>query len=61
MEALRGKLDVMDANLSDRAAFRELYNFTFNYGKQAGQRSMELEAALSYWRILYKDLVGFLH
>ena len=51
-------LDNMDANLTSFATFKEVYNFVFDYGKQAGQKHMLLDYAIQYWRILFKDTVG---
>ena len=61
VDGLRTKLDQLDKVLAtDKPAFRELYNFTFVYGKPAGQRSMELDHALVYWKILFKELFPLL-
>ncbi|CAD6187988.1 unnamed protein product [Caenorhabditis auriculariae] len=54
--SLRSRLDQLDSELDDDGSkFRELYIFTFSYGKQASQRSLELENALAYWNILFGD------
>ncbi|PAV70232.1 hypothetical protein WR25_18574 [Diploscapter pachys] len=55
IDALRNKLDTLDEKLdSDQAAFKEVYNFTFGYGKQVSQRNMDMDTAIAYWQILFK-------
>ncbi|KIH58083.1 hypothetical protein ANCDUO_11717 [Ancylostoma duodenale] len=55
LDKLRERLQELDAELSEPAAFRELYSFTFLYGKLSSQRNLDLETALAYWKILFKD------
>lgn len=57
VEELREKLRQLDGELNDPVAFRELYAFAFEYGKPASQRSMDVETAIAYWKILFKDKV----
>lgn len=47
----------LDTNLND---FRELYQFTFSYGKNPLQKSLDLELAIAYWDILLQDRFKFL-
>ena len=55
IDALRGKLDELNRAYLDSPVFKEVYHFTFAYGKSAGQRSLDLEVALAYWGILFQD------
>ncbi|KAK6745171.1 hypothetical protein RB195_011720 [Necator americanus] len=55
LDKLRERLQELDAELSEPTAFRELYSFTFLYGKLSSQRNLDLETALAYWKILFKD------
>lgn len=36
----------------DQNKMKELYNFSFEYAKNAGQKSVDLEIAIEYWKIL---------
>ncbi|KJH48191.1 hypothetical protein DICVIV_05709 [Dictyocaulus viviparus] len=55
LDKLRDRLQELDEDLVEPAAFRELYSFTFLYGKLSSQRNLDLETALAYWKILFKD------
>ena len=57
LDKLRERLQELDSELSEPTAFRELYTFTFLYGKLSSQRNLDLETALAYWKILFKDKV----
>lgn len=41
--------------------FKELYQFTFNYAKNPLQKSLDLEPAIAYWNILFKNRFKFLN
>lgn len=56
IDQLREKLRQLDVDMStDPASFRELYAFAFTYGKPTSQRSMDIETAIAYWKIIFKD------
>uniref|UniRef100_A0A0K0D1D2 Defective in cullin neddylation protein n=1 Tax=Angiostrongylus cantonensis TaxID=6313 RepID=A0A0K0D1D2_ANGCA len=55
MDKLRERLQELDTELAEPAAFRELYSFTFTYGKLSSQRNLDLDTALAYWKILFRD------
>lgn len=40
--------------------FKDLYQFTFDYAKNAVQKSLDLELAIAYWNIILKDRFKFL-
>ena len=52
-EKLQQRLVSIEKGLRrDENQFKELYYFTFNYAKNEGQKSLDLESALAYWKIL---------
>ncbi|CAI5446156.1 unnamed protein product [Caenorhabditis angaria] len=56
IDAVRERLNTLDNELSsDKQKFRELYNFTFQYGKPASQRSLDMETAIAYWHVLFGE------
>ncbi|GMT21289.1 hypothetical protein PFISCL1PPCAC_12586, partial [Pristionchus fissidentatus] len=55
VDSLRQRLGQIDYGLRDLAQFKPLYTFTFTYSKAAGQRNLDIEVALAYWKILFKD------
>ncbi|KAL1932113.1 hypothetical protein VTP01DRAFT_9169 [Rhizomucor pusillus] len=46
--------------LDDLDQFREIYNFAFLLGRQTGQKSLSLEAAVELWRLLLSDRFSLL-
>lgn len=54
------KLPVVDAELKDPLKFREFYQFTFNFAKTLGQKSLDLESAIAYWNIILRDRFVYL-
>lgn len=53
VSALANRLTKLEQEISkDNNKMKELYNFTFNYAKSTGQRSVELDIAIEYWKIL---------
>lgn len=52
IDKLRTKLPSMDAELRDPGRFKDFYQFTFNYAKNPGQKSLDLEMAIAYWNIV---------
>lgn len=36
----------------DNNKMKDLYNFTFDYAKNAGQKNVDLDIAIEYWKIL---------
>ncbi|KAG2173183.1 hypothetical protein INT43_004557 [Umbelopsis isabellina] len=39
----------------DEAHFKEIYLYAFKFGRQAGQKSLSLDAAVELWRLLLQD------
>ena len=38
--------------LDDNAKFKDFYTFTFNFGLNENQKSLELDIALAYWELV---------
>jgi len=55
VDKLKAKLPQLEAELRDPAKFKDLYQFTFTYAKNPGQKGLDLEVALAYWRIVLAD------
>ena len=60
MDKLKQKLPSLEREIADGAKFKDFYQFTFNYAKNSGQKSLDLEMALAYWDIVLKDRFRFL-
>ncbi|CAG0918896.1 unnamed protein product [Notodromas monacha] len=52
LEKLKVKLPMHDAELRDAGRFKDFYQFTFNYAKNPGQKSLDLDMAIAYWNIV---------
>ena len=61
LDALKRRLPQLESELSDRAKFKELYLFTFNFARNQGQKCLDLEMAVAYWNIVLKDRFKFLN
>lgn len=60
IEKLKAKLPQLDSELRDAVKFKELYQFTFSYAKNPGQKGLDLEMAVAYWRIVLADRFPYL-
>ena len=40
--------------------FKDVYQFTFNYAKNQGQKGLDLEMAVAYWNIILRGRFKFL-
>ena len=40
---------------TDAAKFKDFYQFTFNFAKNPSQKSLDLEDAIAYWRMILAD------
>ena len=60
LDKLKQKLPSLEREIADGAKFKDFYQFTFNYAKNSGQKSLDLEMALAYWDIVLKDRFRFL-
>lgn len=61
IEKLKHKLPTLETELKDAAKFRDFYNFTFDYAKNPGQKSLELDMAIAYWNIVLAGRFKFLN
>jgi len=53
VNGLAARLTNLESEITnDSNKMKDLYNFTFNYAKNTGQRSVDLETAIEYWKIL---------
>lgn len=60
MEKLKAKLPSLEKEILDQTKFKDFYQFTFGYAKNAGQKSLDLDMALAYWDIVLKGRFRFL-
>ncbi|CAB0032398.1 unnamed protein product [Trichogramma brassicae] len=60
IDKLKAKLPSLEDELREAYVFKQFYNFTFNYAKNPGQKSLDLEMAIAYWNIVLKDKFIFL-
>lgn len=60
VEKLKEKLHILDNELKDMVKFKDFYQFTFNYAKDPGQKGLDLEMAIAYWRIVLSGRFKFL-
>ncbi|XP_032218578.1 DCN1-like protein 1 [Nematostella vectensis] len=60
IDKLKSKLPSLENELRDSSKFKDLYQFTFNFAKNPGQKSLELEMAIAYWRIVLNSRFKFL-
>lgn len=60
LDTLKRRLGTIESELSDDAKYRDLYQFTFNFAKNIGQKGLDLEMAIAYWNIVMKGRFKFL-
>ena len=51
---IRNNYDVQDLD-SDKKVFRDFYSFTFNFGLNENQKSLEIDIALAYWQLVLQN------
>jgi Cullin binding len=54
------KLPALEAEIQDAIKFKDVYQFTFNYAKNQGQKGLDLEMAIAYWNIILRGRFKFL-
>lgn len=53
IEKLRNKMLQIESELkNDHNKFKDLYQFTFNFAKSPNQKSLDLDDAIAYWRMI---------
>jgi len=60
LATLKQRLGTIESELQDDTKYRNLYQFTFNFAKNIGQKGLELEMAIAYWNIVMKGKFKFL-
>nr|AAP92328.1 leucine zipper protein [Branchiostoma belcheri tsingtauense] len=60
MEKLKNKLPMVENELKEPSRFKDFYQFTFTFGKNPGQKGMDLDMAIAYWNIVLAGKFMFL-
>ncbi|KAI9363470.1 Cullin binding-domain-containing protein [Zopfochytrium polystomum] len=60
IDKMKSSLAVMRSELDDPAKFKQIYQYTFNFAKQTGQKSLDLETAVAFWGLLLSGRYKFL-
>ncbi|KAK1259690.1 hypothetical protein QJS04_geneDACA010293 [Acorus gramineus] len=55
IEKFREKIPLMRVELKDEHKFREIYNFSFSWAKEKGQKSLALDTAIGMWQLLFAE------
>jgi DCN1-like protein 1/2 len=57
---LKAAIADLRAALADPADFKKIYLFCFNWAKEEGQKSMDLDSAKGMWDLLLRSKFGLL-
>ncbi|XP_064614787.1 DCN1-like protein 1 [Liolophura sinensis] len=60
VDKLRNKCPSLEQEIRDAVRFKDFYQFTFNYAKNPGQKSLDLDYAVAYWKIVLSGRFKFL-
>ncbi|CAG0902050.1 unnamed protein product [Cyprideis torosa] len=60
LERLKTRLPALDMELRDLRKFKELYQFTFSYARNPGQKGLDLGDAIIYWKIVLQGRFKYL-
>lgn len=60
VEKLRDKVPSLRQELQDENSFKDFYAFTFEYGKQDGQKSLSLDVAIELWKLVLSPRFKFI-
>lgn len=55
VQKLRAKLEELRSALSDRAACKEIYAYTFQFALDQGQRCLPVEMCIEFWKLLLRN------
>merc|ERR1712179_507934 len=56
IKKLSEELNKLDKNIdNEKDRFKEMYKFTFDYAKEPTHKSLDVESAVGYWEILFKN------
>jgi len=56
LEKLKAYLPRLTEEVRGREAFRDLYTFAFTYAKSVAQKSLHIDMAVAYWKLLFQDM-----
>jgi len=56
LEKLRAYLPRLAEEVRGKEAFRDLYAFAFTYAKSVAQKSLNIDMAVAYWKLLFQDM-----
>ncbi|KAF7656385.1 hypothetical protein LDENG_00041910 [Lucifuga dentata] len=59
-EKLKILLPRFEQELKDAGKFKDFYQFTFNFAKNPGQKVLDLEMAVAYWKLVLSGRFKFL-
>ncbi|XP_073899037.1 DCN1-like protein 2 isoform X5 [Castor canadensis] len=59
-EKLKALLPRLEQELKDTAKFKDFYQFTFTFAKNPGQKGLDLEMAVAYWKLVLSGRFKFL-
>uniref|UniRef100_A0A8D2GU22 DCN1-like protein n=1 Tax=Urocitellus parryii TaxID=9999 RepID=A0A8D2GU22_UROPR len=59
-EKLRTLLPSLEQELQDSVKFKDFYQFTFTFAKNPGQKGLDLEMAVAYWKLVLSGRFKFL-
>ncbi|KAK2144270.1 hypothetical protein LSH36_772g01025 [Paralvinella palmiformis] len=60
IEKLKSRCASLEQEIRDPNRFKDFYQFTFNYAKNPGQKGLDLDMAVAYWKIVLHDRFRFL-
>lgn len=60
IEKLRSKCSTLEQEIKDPARLKDFYQFAFNYAKNPGQKCLDLDMAIAYWKIVLHDKFKYL-
>ncbi|XP_022882633.1 DCN1-like protein 1 isoform X2 [Olea europaea var. sylvestris] len=55
LEKFRERIPFMRSELKDSQKVREIYNFSFGWAKEKGQKSLALDTAIGMWQLLFAE------
>ena len=54
LEKMRAKVPTLRASFTnDEATFKKVYLFTYNFARNPNQRSLQMDTAIEYWKLLF--------
>ncbi|XP_008051019.1 DCN1-like protein 2 [Carlito syrichta] len=59
-EKLKALLPRLEQELKDTAKFKDFYQFTFSFAKNPGQKGLDLDMAVAYWKLVLSGRFKFL-